>query len=63
MKVNGKMNIIDVTFYIFDLITDQWLNGTIEKIQNLFIEKYLIKSNNEKFLMKKKLFFIKLSIL
>jgi len=47
---------LNVTFEIFHLTTNQWTNGTIQKIFNLFIEKYLIEWNYQNFIMKKKIF-------
>ncbi len=47
---------LNVTFEIFDLTTNQWTNGTIQKIFNLFMEKYLIEWNYQNFIMKKKIF-------
>lgn len=61
LEGDWKNETLNVIFYIYDSINDQWLNGTIEKIQNLFMEKYLIKWNNESFLMKKKLLSINYS--
>jgi hypothetical protein len=47
---------LNVTFEIFHLTTNQWTNGTIQKIFNLFMEKYLIEWNYQNFIMKKKIF-------
>lgn len=51
-----KNETVNTTFELFDFNDNQWKNGSIEKIFNLFIEKYLIKWNNEEFYLKKKLF-------
>ena len=56
--VNGqwKNETVNATFELFDFNENQWKNGSIEKVFNLFIEKYLIKWNDQLFYLKKKLF-------
>ncbi|CAF4500949.1 unnamed protein product [Rotaria socialis] len=49
---------LNVTFEIYNSTINQWTNGTIKKLPNLFTEKYLIEWNSQNFMMKKKLFSI-----
>ncbi|CAF2099614.1 unnamed protein product [Rotaria magnacalcarata] len=53
-----RNEILNVTFEIYNSTTNQWTNGTIKKLPNLFTEKYLIEWNSQNFMMKKKLFSI-----
>lgn len=56
--LNGqwKNETVNTTFELFHFDENQWKNGSIEKIFNLFIEKYLIKWNDQLFYLKKILF-------
>lgn len=52
-QINQTLNLC---FETLNITTNQWLNGTIQKIFDLFTENYLVQWNNE-FFSRKKLFF------
>lgn len=56
--LKGKLTneTLNLYFEILNLTTNQWLNGTIQKNFNLFIEKYFIRWNYQNFIMKKNFF-------